>query len=68
MPVSYMEIDLRAFRHNLRVIRSHLKKCTGACCNQSKCLWTWGGRVPACSFRGRLRRCCGSPSGRRLCC
>ena len=25
MPVSYMEIDLRAFRHNLRVIRSHLK-------------------------------------------
>ena len=25
MPVSYMEIDLKAFRHNLRVIRRHLK-------------------------------------------
>ena len=26
MPVSYMEINLNALRHNLRVIRQHLPK------------------------------------------
>jgi len=67
MPVSYMEIDLRAFRHNLRVIRSHLKNVPALAVIKAN---AYGHGAVEClrAALGRLRRCCGSPSGRRPCC
>ena len=63
MPVSYMEIDLRVFRHNLRVIRSHLKNVPVLAVIKAN---AYGHGAVEC-LRVALEEGCVGPSGRRPC-